>query len=165
MLDQDAGESDASRGAESKSTELEREHAELFHELRSMIPGAEVLFAFLLTIAFTNRFSEITPLQRNVYYATFLCSGLALVLLVAPAVFHRVQFRQHDKEAMMRIANKEALAATLMIVLSIAGTVFLITDVLFSARWAALAAGAIGGLAAVLWWGVPLSRRVRGKGR
>ena len=146
-----------------KEEELDREHGELFHELRSIIPGAQVLFAFLLTVAFTNRFQDITAVQRDVYYATFLCAAVALVLLVAPAAYHRVQFRQRDKDAMMRIANVEALAATVMMVFSTAGTVFLITDLLFSAGWASVAAGAIAVLAAALWWGLPLTRRLLGK--
>jgi hypothetical protein len=150
-----------SPGDESKAEELEREHEELFHELRSMIPGAEVLFAFLLTVAFTNRFADATQLQKQVYYATFLCAGAALVLLLAPAVYHRVQFRQRDKENMMRTANVEALTASLFMVASIAGTVFLITDLIFSAGWAAGAAGVLAATAAGLWWILPLSQRIR----
>jgi hypothetical protein len=148
---------------EDKAEKLDREHEELFHELRSMIPGAEVLFGFLLTIAFTNRFQAITGLQRNVYYATFVCAGVALVLLLAPAVYHRVQFRRRDKEAMMKIATREALAATVAMVFSIAGTVFLISDLLFSGGWAAVAAGLLAALAASLWWALPLARRLRGR--
>jgi hypothetical protein len=74
-----------------------------------------------------------------------------------------VQFRQRDKEAMMRIANVEALAATVMMVFSTAGTVFLITDLMFSAGWASVAAGLIAVLAASLWWGLPLTRRLLGE--
>jgi hypothetical protein len=126
-----------------------------------MIPGAQVLFAFLLTVAFTNRFEDVTELQRRVYYATFLCAGIALVLLLAPAVYHRVRFRQRDKEHMLRFANREALAASVMMVASISGTVFLITDLLFSGAWASVAAGIVAALAAGLWWVVPLQRRLR----
>jgi hypothetical protein len=154
------GEARASPGDEAKAEELEREHEELFHELRSLIPGAEVLFAFLLTIAFSNRFAEVTALQERVYFATFLCAGIALVLLLAPAVYHRVRFRQRDKENLMRYANREALAASVFVVLSIGGTVFLITDLLYSAGWASVAAGAVAGLAAALWWVLPLWERV-----
>ena len=139
--------------------ELAREHEELFHELRSMIPGAEVQFAFLLTVAFTGRFETISGLQLRVYYATFLCAGTALVLLLAPAVYHRVRFRQRDKEHMLRFANREALAASAMMVASVTGTVFLITDLLFSATWAAAAASSLAALAAGLWWVVPLWQR------
>jgi hypothetical protein len=146
---------------EPKREDLDREHDELFHELRSMIPGTQVLFAFLLTVAFTNRFRDITELQRRVYYATFICAGVALVLLVAPAVYHRVRFRQRDKERMMRYANREALAASVMMVASISGTVFLITDLLFSDAWASVATGLIAALAAGLWWVIPLRQRLK----
>jgi predicted membrane channel-forming protein YqfA (hemolysin III family) len=146
---------------ETKAEQLEREHEELFHELRATIPGAEVLFAFLLTVAFTNRFDELTPVQRDVYYSTFLCSATALVLLLAPSAYHRIQFRRHDKENMLRLANKEALAGTILIAFSITGAGFLITDILFASKWASLAAGVLAALAGALWWALPLSRRLR----
>ena len=144
---------------ESKQERLEREHEQLFDELRSIIPGVEVLFAFLLTVAFTERFEQLTDLQRAVYYATFFCAGLTLVLLLAPSSFHRIRFRQSDKDALLRAANVEALAALGLLAFAIAGTVFLITDVMFTTTAAIVAAAAIFLVAAVLWWIYPLSRR------
>ena len=146
---------------ETAAERLEREHEELFHELRAIIPGAEVLFAFLLTVAFTERMETLTTLQRGVYYGTFMCGGTSLVLLLGPAAFHRVQFRQRDKEALMRTANVEAIAALVLISASIAGAVFLITDLLFSTLLATVTAVAIWLLASALWWILPLSRRIR----
>jgi len=137
---------------------LEREHEQLFDELRSIIPGVEVLFAFLLTVAFTERFEDLTDLQRGVYYATFFCAGLTLVLLLAPSAFHRIRFRQHDKDALLRAANVEALAALALLAFSIAGAVFLITDVMFSTTAAVVASVAIFLVAALLWLIYPLSR-------
>ena len=43
---------------------LEREHGELLEELRALIPGAEVLFGFLLAIRFTGPFADLTAVQR-----------------------------------------------------------------------------------------------------
>jgi hypothetical protein len=144
---------------ETKEERLEREHEQLFHELRSIIPGAEVQFAFLLTVAFTQRFESLSDVQRTVYYATFLCSAASLILLLAPSSFHRVRFRQRDKEAMMRSANVEVLVALVLISCSIAGTVFLISDLMFSTG-VAIVVSAVAWLAASsLWWGYPLLRR------
>jgi cation transport ATPase len=146
-------------GAEETVKEkLEREHEQLFDELRSIIPGVEVLFAFLLTVAFTERFEQLTDLQRGVYYVTFFSAGLTLVLLLAPSSFHRIRFRQHDKDALLRSANIEALAALGLLAFSIAGAVFLITDVMFSTTAAVVASTAIFLVAALLWWVYPLSR-------
>ena len=138
---------------------LEREHEQLFDELRSIIPGVEVLFAFLLTVAFTERFEQLTDIQRGVYYATFFCAGLTLVLLLAPSSFHRIRFRQSDKDALLRAANVEALAALALLAFSIAGTVYLITDLMFSTTAAVVASATIFLVAAGLWWIYPLSRR------
>jgi len=144
---------------ETNTERLEREHEQLFDELRSIIPGVEVLFAFLLTVAFTERFEQLTDLQRGIYYATFFCAGLTLVLLLAPSSFHRIRFRQSDKDALLRAANVEALAALALLAVSIAGTVFLITDVMFTTAAAVVAASTIFLVAAALWWIYPLSRR------
>jgi hypothetical protein len=155
----DASATDKDAGPDAENPRLEREHEQLFDELRSIIPGVEVLFAFLLTVAFTERFEDLTDLQRGVYYATFFCAGLTLVLLLAPSSFHRIRFRQSDKDALLRAANVEALAALGLLAFSIAGTVFLITDVMFSTAAAVVAGATIFLVAAGLWWVYPLSRR------
>ncbi|MBA3434811.1 MAG: hypothetical protein H0U08_12050 [Actinobacteria bacterium] len=76
---------------------LEREHGELLEELRSLIPGAEVLFGFLLAIRFTGQFGDLTTTQRYVYYVTLLSTAVALVFLLAPAAYHRIRFRTGDR--------------------------------------------------------------------
>jgi hypothetical protein len=57
---------------------LEREHSELLEELRALIPGAQVLFGFLLAIRFTSPFTDLNPVQRYVYYGTLLSTAVAL---------------------------------------------------------------------------------------
>jgi CDP-diglyceride synthetase len=147
---------------ESQAERLDREHEQLFHELRSILPGAEVLFAFLLTIAFTERFKSLTVTQRNVYFATFLIAGAALVLLLAPTAFHRIRFRQGDKEAMLRLANVEMIAAMTLMSVAITGVVFLICDVLFRSSVALLVCVPLLTFISTLWWAVPLRRKFNG---
>jgi Family of unknown function (DUF6328) len=79
---------------------LEREHTELLEELRALIPGAQVLFGFLLAIRFTSPFTDLNTVQRDVYYATLLSTAVALVLLLAPSAYHRLRFREGDKDVM-----------------------------------------------------------------
>lgn len=158
--DDEHGSSDESgTRPESHAERLDREHEELFHELRAVIPGAEVLFAFLLTVVFTERFQGLTEPQRWIYYGTFLCAGASLLLLLAPSAFHRVRFRQGDKEALLRAANVEAIVALVLVSLSIAGSVLLITDLMFPFPAAVVAAVAVWSVASMLWWGFPLARR------
>jgi predicted neutral ceramidase superfamily lipid hydrolase len=146
---------------ETNDRRLDRELEELVQELRAMLPGVQVLFAFLLTVPFTNRFDKITALQQDVYFAAFVCAALATVFLIAPASYHRVQFRQRDKEHLLRTGNRQALAGTVFIALGLTGATFVVTDVLFAAPSAAGVSAALFGLAAWLWWGLPVLRRLR----
>jgi hypothetical protein len=146
---------------ESRKDQLEREHSELLEELRSLIPGAEVLFGFLLAIRFQNSFEKLTLVQERVYYATLLCTAFALVMLLAPAAFHRIRFREGDKEKLLQKGNREAIAGTAGIGLAFTGVLFLITDLLFSIPWAIAVAGLFFALTAWRWWLIALYRKLR----
>jgi amino acid transporter len=146
---------------ETEKEQREREHGELLEELRSLIPGAEVLFGFLLAIRFTERFDKLTLVQERVYYTTLLATAFALVMLLAPAAFHRIRFRDDDKEAMLRKGNREAIAGTGGIALAFTGVLFLITDLMFSLPWAIVVAAIFFLLAAWRWWFVALARKAK----
>src|SRR5688572_14945722 len=89
---------------EKDSDRLDREVDELMQELRAVIPGAQVLFGLLLTVAFTERFRELGDADRYVYFGTFVSALIALVLLLGPASFHRLRFRRGDKERLLHVA-------------------------------------------------------------
>ena len=137
---------------------LEREHGELLEELRSLIPGAEVLFGFLLAIRFTGPFGELSDTQRYVYYVTLLSTAAALVFFRAPAAYHRVRFRAGDKEYMVRKGNREAIAGSVAISIAFTGVIYLVTDLVFGTVQAIAAAAGFFALIAWLWWGIALYR-------
>lgn len=137
---------------------VEREHGELLEELRSLIPGAEVLFGFLLAIRFTGQFGDLTEIQRYVYYVTLLSTAAALVFLLAPAAYHRIRFRAGDKEYMVRKGNREAIAGSASIAVAITGVIYLVTDLVFGTLQAVLVAAAFFALIAWRWWALALYR-------
>ena len=137
---------------------LEREHGELLEELRALIPGAEVLFGFLLAIRFTGQFGDLTDTQRYVYYVTLLSTAAALVFLLAPAAYHRIRFRAGDKEYMVRKGNREAIAGSAAISVAFTGVIYLVTDLVFGTVQAVLVAAGFFALIAWLWWGIALYR-------
>jgi amino acid transporter len=139
----------------------DRELMELLNELRVALPGVQVLFAFLLTVPFTQRFNQLTSLQRDVFFAAFIAAALATALLMAPTSFHRIRFRQADKERLLRLGNASAIAGLVTLLIAIATSVFLITDLLFEAAWASLVMALLTGFYVFLWFGIPLSRRMR----
>lgn len=134
---------------------------ELLNELRVALPGVQVLFAFLLTVPFTQQFPQITETQRNVYFSAFLAAAAATAFLIAPTAYHRIRFREGDKERMLKTANVLAIVGTVFLAVSIVCVVFLITDILFSGGIAALVTGLGAGLFAGLWYALPLWRHLK----
>jgi hypothetical protein len=140
---------------------LEREHGELLEELRALIPGAQVLFGFLLAIRFTSPFTDLSTVQRYVYYTTLLTTAVALVFLLAPSAYHRLRFREGDKDAMVRKGNREAIAGTGAIALAFTGVLYLVTDLLFTTQAAIAVALVFFALTAWRWWAIALYRKAR----
>jgi predicted aspartyl protease len=134
---------------------LNRELLELMNELRLALPGATVLFSFLLVLAFNDRFQHLSDFDKWVYYLTFLSTGVSAVLLMAPSAHHRIRWRKYDKDRLLRTANRLVLAGLVLLTLAIGGSVFLVTDVLFGTEAAVVVA--VTGLTAVgfTWFVLP----------
>jgi Family of unknown function (DUF6328) len=149
------------RSDESREEQRDRELIELLNELRVVLPGVQVLFAFLLTIPFTDRFESLTPLQRDVYFAT-LCAAIAsTAFLMAPTAYHRLRWRRYDKERMLQIANRTAIVGLTTLALSMCGAAYLIADLLFGTLGAIVTVVATASLLGALWFMLPLTREIR----
>jgi hypothetical protein len=144
---------------ETQRQRVNRELIELLNELRVALPGVQVLFAFLLAVPFTNGFVEVTTFQRHLFFATLLATAVASALLIAPSAYHRLHFREGNKEQLLLTSNALSIAGVGFLGLAMVGAVVLITDVLYEPV-ATIAFGITTALVfAVLWGALPLWRR------
>jgi hypothetical protein len=144
---------------------LDRNLNELLQELRVAITGVQILFAFLLGLAFTNRFTSLTPFDVTVYTVTLLTTALATIVLIAPVSFHRLIFRRRQKPALIIVGDRLLLIGLGLLVVAIGCAVLLILDVVLG-RWQGIAGGGLVGLAGVLtWFGLPAWARQAGLGQ
>jgi hypothetical protein len=148
---------------ESKDERLDRELIELLNELRVALPGVQVLFAFLLAVPFTQRFERLTAVQQDVFFAAFLCTAVSTALLIAPSSYHRLRWRERDKEHLLRTSNRLAIAGTVFLAAAIIGVVYLVTDLIFGLVPTLVATLLAAVLFAWLWYGLPLVRRLRAR--
>jgi Family of unknown function (DUF6328) len=146
---------------ETRQDRINRELMELLNELRVALPGVQFLFAFLLIVPFQQTANRLTEFQRDVYFVALISAAIATALLIAPAAQHRVLFRQHDKENLLRRSNRSATAGLIVLALAISSAILLVVDVLFSTTQAWVTAGAVAAL--LMWWWVlaPLWHRSR----
>ncbi len=118
----------------------DRNFAELLQELRVTQTGVQILFAFLLTLAFTPRFPTLDTVQRATYVTTLLLAMLAAALFTAPAALHRSLFQQNAKPAIVRVSSRLATIGLTVLMLAFTGSVLLVVDVSLG-RVAGFAAG------------------------
>jgi hypothetical protein len=119
----------------------------------------QVLFGFLLTVPFTVRFDDITRTERAVYFVTLMLAGLAAMLLIAPTSHHRLLFRCGDKERLVMVANRYAIAGLVAVAATMVGAVLLVSLLVIGGLGAALASAAAAVGCAWCWYLEPLRRR------
>jgi hypothetical protein len=146
---------------ETPKQRIDRELIELLNELRVALPGVQVLFAFLLTVPFTNRFAELTDAQRILYFATLLSTAFAIGCLMAPTAYHRIRFREGDKERMLQTANRLTLVGVGLLAAAMTGAILIVADLLFGLPVAVVGAASVAVVLVALWFGLPLWRRAR----
>jgi len=149
------------REGESEAQRLDRNFDDLLQELRVSQNGTQILFAFLLTVPFSNGFNRVTSFERGLYFATLLLAALSAAMLIAPAVMHRVLFRQHMKARLVHVAGNVALGGQALLTVVVSSSVFLVGTFLYG-----VALGAVAGGVTLLWWcgwffAVPLDVRRR----
>lgn len=144
---------------ESENERADRNMGELLQELRVALPGVQVLFAFLLAVPFQDGFEQVTTFQRDVYFATLLCSAAAIVLLIAPTPYHRLNFARGDKAHVVVVAGRLTLAGLAALAVAMTGAVLLVTDYLFGTAIVAATMAGVAALFASTWFVLPLLRR------
>lgn len=148
---------------ESEEQRDDRNLVELVQELRVVGLGVQVLFGFLLSLPFTNRFDRLDGGQRGLYLASLVMSAVATALLIGPVAYHRLVFRQGLKEPLVRFANVLAIAGLAAVGTAVLLAVLLVTDYVAGALTAALITAFVACMFGGLWFTIPLSRRERSR--
>lgn len=141
----------------SESEERER-YRELLEELRTIIPGVQVLFAFLLTVPFASRFSNVDHLGRVVFAISLMAVASATFLFIAPTAYHRL-VGHRDRRARLRFGVRTALVGLGLLALSIICAIFVVVRFIFDWRVAGVLSGATAAMALTLWYLYPLWKR------
>jgi Family of unknown function (DUF6328) len=144
--------------SESEKERTDRQLIELLTELRVVLPGAQVLLAFLLTVPFAARFGGISRPQRVGFFACLLCTATGTVLLMAPSVYHRLRWRHGGKSDVVRVGHWLFLVGTAFLALGLLAGLLLVSDVLYGALAAGIATTAVAACLVVTWYALALIR-------
>ena len=154
-------DADYSRSGESEAERLDRNYGELLQELRVAQTGVQILFAFLLGIAFQTRFTTISSYQRALYLETMVVAAVSAILLIAPVAVHRQLFRRHKKEELVVITSRLAATGLVFLALAILSAVLLVLSVAANLAVAIVFVAVLAVVLVSLWYVLPREVRRR----
>jgi hypothetical protein len=152
-------ETEADSGPEPEKERIDRELIELLNELRVALPGVQVLFAFLLILPFQQGFDAISAEDRFVYLVALFACAAAAAMLIAPSMYHRLNFRRKNKLQMLLDSNRLLIVGSLLTAIGIAASIYLIVDIVVGGAAAVAATVVTLLLYGALWILLPLLRR------
>jgi hypothetical protein len=147
------------RRGESERQRWDRNFADLLQELRVAQTGVQILFAFLLTLPFSNGFPKTTEFQKVVYVVALISAAFAAAMIISPVAFHRALFRQGRKPELVRFAHRMATAGLGFTLVSMVASILLITAYLLTTLIATILTAVAATWFLVFWAIVPVIRR------
>ncbi|WP_320781311.1 DUF6328 family protein [Streptomyces sp. CRN 30] len=133
---------------ESPRERVNRRWNEVMQETRVAQTGVQILFGFLLSVAFTSRFHQLGTFDHVVYVITVVCGAAATASLIAPVSIHRFLSGQRMKDEMVEIAHRLMMCGMVLLALTIGCTLLLILHVVVPGLLAELLV-----LGVMLWFG------------
>ena len=155
------GDDGYSRSGESEAERLDRNYGELLQELRVAQTGVQILFAFLLGIAFQTRFTEISSYQRGIYLVTLVASALAAIMLIAPTAVHRMLFRRHQKNELVEVTARLATAGLVFLAIAVLSAVLFVVSVVINLTVAVVITAILAVVLVGTWYVLPAEVRRR----
>ena len=162
------GSTPASGSSARKETPRERydrELIEMLQGLRVIVAGVQFLFAFLLTLPFSNGFKRVGHVGQWVFYLSLITAACASIFLMAPAAQHRMLFHSGRKDLLVARSNRYGIAGTVALTVSMSSAVAVAAKGFFSSAQAAVTAAAIVAVAAWAWFVQPMLTRHRLRAR
>jgi predicted neutral ceramidase superfamily lipid hydrolase len=141
--------------AETNEERLDRELIEMLNELRVALPGVQVLFAFLLTVPFSQRFGTLGTSERREYFLATLLTAVSAAFLIAPSAQHRMRFRERAKDALLKVGTACTLVGLAFLAAAVGVSMHLVTMLVYDTGAAAVVAGLLTGGTAILWFLAP----------
>ncbi|MDY7084230.1 MAG: DUF6328 family protein [Actinomycetota bacterium] len=144
---------------ETEKQRWDRNFGDLLQELRVAQTGIQILFAFLLTLPFSNRFAEVTQFQKDTYVVALLAAAGATAMIIAPVAFHRALFRQGRKPELVRYAHRMATGGLSFLLVAMVSSVLLVTDFILDRPLAFLLSAITAVFFLTFWAAIPFFRR------
>src|SRR4029078_13390605 len=90
---------------EEKPTPLTTKIEQMLTEARIIVPGAQALLGFQLTVTLTKAFGQLSDSLKLVHVASLCCVAVPVILLMTPAALHRIAFAGEDTRSFFTLGS------------------------------------------------------------
>lgn len=119
-----AAESSQEDTMEDKAQSLETRLVQALTELRVILPGAQALFGFQFIAMMAQSFEQLPPLSKAVHLASVGAVALTIILLIAPAAYHRLAAKGNAEERVLIYTTRTMLCALGLLALGLVGDTY-----------------------------------------
>ena len=152
-----------------ETTPLDERITQMLTEARVVLPGVQALLGFQLASVISQSFERLPASSKTVHAASLGCIAVAVILLIAPAAYHRIVFSGQDTEEVHRFGSWLVTCATAPLALGLSGDIYVVlTEITASAMIGAFTASFTLVFLVGLWHLFPAvirARRLRRSGR
>jgi hypothetical protein len=143
-----------------EQTSIDTRVEHMLTEARVLLPGAQALFGFQMAVLLTEAFEALPASSKFLHAVALCCIAIAIILLMAPAAFHRITFHGENTESFHRIGARFVIASAVPLAAGITADLYVaVTKALGSAAAGAALATATAALLITLWFIRPLMGR------
>ena len=135
----------------------DQELIEILNEVRVGLAGSSVLFGFLLVVPFSSGWDDTSRAQHTAYGIAFVATLLSVVGLMTPTAYHRLRWRERNKERMLRVSHFGAVSGIACLAVAMTAGTFFVMNELTDMTWVVIATSVAGAAFALVWFAVPLS--------
>lgn len=136
----------------------DQELIEILNEVRVALAGASVLFGFLLIVPFSAGWDAAADSQHAAYVVAFLATLLSVVGFMTPTAYHRLRWRERNKEHVLRVSHMGTIAGIACLAVAMTAATYLVIDEMTSTALAVVVTALVGAVFVLVWFALPLSR-------
>ncbi|MFE3168557.1 DUF6328 family protein [Streptomyces sp. NPDC059224] len=146
---------------ESEEERADRMWGDLIQEVRVAQTGVQILFGFLLTVVFQQKYADLSDVDRTIYIVTVVLGAAATGALIGPVSLHRLLAGRRVKPQAVRLASRLTQTGLFLLLTTMASALVLILRVATGGSDVTWVVAAVVAWYLVCWYGLPLWSRHR----
>jgi hypothetical protein len=151
---------------ETPEQRADRRWGDLLQELRVAQTGVQILFGFLLTVVFQQRFTQLSDTDRHIYVVTVVLGAATTGALVGPVSMHRLLTGRRLKPETVVWASRLTVLGLLLLLCTMASSLLLVLRLAMHGSGAGWLVGGMVVWFVLCWFVLPLwARHHSGRGK